>query len=50
MRVKNFAVTLAVLAIAAAPAFAANQNALRTVPRPATKPTAVWVPTTKPAV
>ena len=58
MRVKNFAITLVVLAIGVAPAVAAKENALRAVPRPAnvvvkpavwmpapTKPAAVWMPT-----
>ena len=58
MRVKSFAITVVVLAIGAAPAVAAKENALRAVPRPAsvvvkpavwmpapTKPAAVWIPT-----
>ena len=53
MRFKNFAITLVVLAIGAAPAVAAKENALRAVPRPAkvvVKP-AVWMPAPpKPAV
>ena len=47
MRVKNFAITLAVLAIGATPAVAATQTALRAVPRPAAgviRPAAVWIP------
>ena len=53
MRVKKFAMTVVVLAIAATPAVAAKDNALRAVPRPAAvvvKP-AVWIPApVKPAV
>ena len=53
MRVKRFAMTVVVLAIAATPAVAATDNALRAVPRPAAvvvKP-AVWIPApVKPAV
>ena len=58
MRVKKFGMTVVVLAIAATPAVAAKDNALRAVPRPAavvvkpavwmpapTKPAAVWIPT-----
>lgn len=58
MRGKNVAITMVVLAMGAVPAVAAQQTALRAVPRPtatvisaprpvavAIKPAAVWIPT-----
>jgi hypothetical protein len=57
MRVKSLAITVVVLAIGAAPAVAAKQTALRSVPKPSStvikpakpaapvsRPSAVWIP------